>query len=141
MKQRRKISSNTCLAGLDRVEVVKLSLMSSNRSRELSHQDSCQQVIWDMSAIPQRIHVDGTCCSHCKDLAVHVTEEMEAGCHTIVNTRSEGSPAYTAGQVLLLSLLVLFTQLGWRQEPHQNKLAKGTFRLWKGHGISQEQQV
>lgn len=70
---------------------------------------------------------DGTCCTHFKDLAVHVPEETEGGCHTIVNTRSEGSPPYSAGQVLLLSVLVLFIQAGWSQEPHQNKLAKGTF--------------
>lgn len=40
MKQRKKISSNTSLAGFNRVEVVKLSLMNSNRSWELSHQDT-----------------------------------------------------------------------------------------------------
>lgn len=68
---------------------------------------------------------------------MHVTEEMEGGCHTTVNIRSEGSPAHSAQQVLLLSVLVLFIQPGWRQEPHQNKLAKGTFHLWKEHGISQ----
>lgn len=57
---------------------------------------------------------------------MHVTEEIEGGCHTTVNIR-EGSPAHSAGRVLLLSVLVLFIQPGWKQKPHQNKLAKGTF--------------
>lgn len=98
-----------------------------------------------MSVISQRTHTcDSTCCSHRRyskrsDLTEHVTEVREGGCHTTINTRSEGSPAYSTVRMLLLSALFVFffKRPGCRQEPHHNKFAKGTFHLWKEPGISQ----
>lgn len=116
--------------------------MSSSRSRELSHQ-GCQQVMGEMSAISQRTctchgtHHSHRRCSKGSDLAESIIEASEGGCHTVVNTRSRGSSAHSKVKILLLSVLALFIQPGCRQEPHQNKFAKGTFHLWKEPGISQ----